>query len=459
MIAFRSTFDNRVSSLAVVLLGLTSSVPLYFHLPGGGVGAPIFYVQCIVILALLCLYSLQHRKVSLSSLDQFVVLYLVWLMVSFIVNIPAMWITGRSDLVRHQLTSMLAWLFTVSPYLLGRCYFDIRRHGPTFIRSAAIGLAIVIAGYILFYSRNFTDLYLARHTIGQRIPMMICFLAWAICAQGFWHSRQRVLLLLLWFGSMLIVLLSLTRAAYFQWFVSAALFAVISLFRNYKTRAKLIWRFGVVGIIGLACVVGIAVRSLSAPSLDSPATQVIGRVGQLFALREQVSTDESANSRVEVWRRLFARLKESPARMIFGFGQLAPSAYIGGTFIDLSGEILNEYNAHSEYMDAWIRSGLVGLLLECAVLGIVTAKTFFVEAESTYLVFFKTHSVALIGIIIYGVFHETWRFQMFGLYFWLYAGIVSRELFSRETSLIARNFAPHYVSGFGGLDGSRTAQG
>jgi len=205
----------------------------------------------------------------------------------------------------------------------------------------------------------------------------------------------------------------------------------------------------------VVCVVGITAQSLSVRSADSPITQVVNRVGQLFALREQVSTDESANSRVEVWRRLFDRLKESPERMIFGFGQLAPSAYIGGTFIDLSGEILNEYNAHSEYLDAWVRSGLIGLLLECAVWGVITLRVFFVKGESQHLIFFKAHSVALLGILIYGVFHETWRFQMFGLYFWLYAGIVSKELFSRQSSLIVRTPSPQQLPRFGDSVGAR----
>jgi O-antigen ligase len=427
-------FNRKVSSLAVVLLGLTSSVPLYFHFGGDAGGAPIFYVQCAVISGLLCIYFFRHKKSDLTPLDQFVAAFLVWLLISFLLNVPWMWATGRSELAGRQLTSAVTVLFTMSPYLLGRCYFDMRQQGVIFIRSVTASLAVVILGYAIFYSNHLADLYVARQGINQRIPMMIGFLAWAICAQVFWDFRGRYMLLAVWLGSMLIVALSLTRGAYFQCFVSGVAFIAISIFRNPKNRIRHLWRWAVTGLVGCLLLVGLAARSEPDSSFGGTITVIVNRAGQLLALREQINTDESANGRVEIWTRLMRRLEMSPVQMVIGFGQLGPSAYLGGKFIDMSGVVTNEYNAHNQYLDTLVRSGIVGLLLECALLAAIIVKPFRNASGSIHLQFFKTHSVALIGVLVYGMFHETLRFQMFGLYFWLYAGIVSRELYSQKGS-------------------------
>lgn len=57
--------------------------------------------------------------------------------------------------------------------------------------------------------------------------------------------------------------------------------------------------------------------------------------------------------------------------------------------------------------------------------------------------FFYANGIALIGSMMFGLFQETVRWQIFGFYFWLYAGISSGYLYwSKENPHEAPSLLP-----------------
>jgi|GEM_PF-4422654 len=405
-----------------VLLGFVIVLPVYVF-----VGTtPTFVIQAAIIVFALGIYMIRHRSMRLSSLDLLVSVYIAWILISYCVNAPVYLFSGRGDIAFKQLASLFACLFTISPYLLGRYYLRMEVDGEKFITAIMFSFLSVLLFISAFYSYAISDLIVARHTVAQRIPMMITFVAWGICSLGFVRSKKRFWLIAFWCWATVIVILSLTRGSYFQWAVSG--FAFLLIRASGKMSWPVIAKTLIVGTLVIGLVVGCLVYFQATGATQ--AAVVINRFTQLLSLKEVASSDESASVRIEIWRRLTHRLLESPPRIIVGFGQLGPSRYLGGSFVDISGEFVGEYNAHSQYLDTLIRSGAVGLLLELSIIGAVIFRPLFGRNDVVWIQYFKAHSAALIGVMIYGFFHETLRWQMFGFYFWLYAGISSRYMFS-----------------------------
>jgi len=414
--------DEKTRSLAPALLGMALMAPLSVIIRE----APVYFVQVVVIASALLVYMVRHRAQPFSFLDHAVLLYVMWAAFSFLLSLPSLLFSGRAELLEAQIVSFFSFLLTVSPYLLGRLYFQDGEQTHSFLVGVALAFGFLLLYYgILIYGRV-GNLYLARHDIVQRVPLVITFVAWGVCALGFWKFPGAPLLLVLWMSGSFIVILSLTRASYLQWLLSAAAFCLISAagHRRFLRRAAV--------TVVLAGVIAVAASTYLRAHFNFDPGVVVDRAGQLMHLRETASSDESASVRLEIWRRLGNRLLESPLRLLAGFGQLGPSPYLGGTFFSISGEYVSQYNAHSQYLDTTIRMGLVGLLLELAVLGMMIVQPFRTRLPAGNLEFFKAHSGALAGMVVYGIFHETLRWQMFGFYFWLYAGMVSAQLYCRK---------------------------
>lgn len=409
-------------SILIILIGLIFVSPLY-SLVGG---APVFYMQIIMIIMLIPFIHIESGFFSL--IDQCVVAYLVWVMTSFFLNIPVLWIENRSDLFGNQALSLFNLFLLVLPYLFGRYYFRTHRDVRLFVYSAIFAFSVILFYFSIFYSTRIHDLYLARHTMEQRLPMMITFIAWSICALGFWEYSNRVLLIVLWIISTIIILLSLTRAAYIQWIISGIMFVAITFYRGGFKISFLIRMLAVFFvIIGFFVTAAIFMKS---KGVVEP-TVIVERIEQLITPRTTLDTDESASVRTEIWRQLSEKIKESPVHFAIGYGQLGPS-YIGETFTSLSGLPISSYSAHSQYLDTLVRAGIVGLVVEILFYGIVIIIPFIkrpLDPQSQD--FFLAHSIGLLGVAFYAFFHETLRWQMFGFYFWLYAGMLSSQ-FSRQ---------------------------
>jgi O-antigen ligase len=324
--------------------------------------------------------------------------------------------------VRNQVVSLATALFTMSPYLLGRTYFQKKEDLVLFTRWAAVSNLIVLLAVGFFFVYYMADLYTARQITAQRIPMMLTFIAWAICAPALWEPRRQKLRVFLWLLAIVVIALSLTRASYLQWAVSAVVFLGISLLRGW-----LAWK---PTLLAAGLMLGAGITGLTMwKAEDGEVNLIVQRASQLLTVRETLAGDESASSRAEIWRRLGDNLKAHPYHLLFGYGQLGPSAYIGGTFMSVSGEFVKAYNAHNQHLDTLVRAGLFGALLEMLIFAMVTVKPLrAIPGQNPGI--FQAHSAALFGVFVYGMFHETIRWQMFGLYFWLYAGMVSYHFYS-----------------------------
>lgn len=406
-----------------ILLPLCLMSPLFLRLPG--TRTPIFFLQAAVIAVALAYYAVDHRTKHLTVLDQTLLLYLAWAILTYLINLPILAVSsGRHDLVSKQFVSLLTLFLSVSPYLLGRYYFDSDRKVRRFAQLSTFAFGVMVVSYAVFYCTHLTDLYMARRSIQQRIPMVIVMVAWVVGSLGFWGHRPRMLCRLLWVLGSIIALLSLTRASYVQWAVSALLFASITFFKPKARTSMLRWAVG----LSIALIVALAspaVRGMSA------TRTLFDRISQLTTLHETVDTELSANTRVEMFHRITEKLLATPARLVVGYGQLGPGT-IGDPFISEFGEYISEYNAHDEYLDELVRGGVVGVGLDITLLLMVILQPLICRSDCTELDFFKAHSVALAGVAVYALFGETLRWQMFGSYFWVYAGMQSAHLFNLD---------------------------
>jgi O-antigen ligase len=428
-----SPLSLRLDLLVAGALALVMAVPVYFKVAD----AVVFPFQVMCVSLLMFGYLLRHKARPFSFLDQLVGVYLLWSLAAYAVNIPLLWSEGYSRLLPNQFISLVTLLFTMSPYLLGRCYFV----DPETLDRFAVIVAGMFAVVLMFFGWSFAhelhDLFLARKVIDQRIPMMIAFLGWAIGGLAFWTRRR--ILLLPWLFSLVVVILSLTRAAYVQWAFSGLLFYVVSFMRS-RNRLRFVTASLVVIAIFATFLAFSAVYLQQREGFSLSTIQ--DRAEQLVTVQKTIRTDESANTRLEIWRRLSRKLIEAPQHMVFGYGQLGPS-FMSEQFATIAGNWVNVYNAHSQYLDTVIRTGLPGLLLELWLFAVVMLRPFRrLALKPEHTAIFQLHSVALAGVVFYGMFHETLRWQMFGLYFWLYAGIVSAQLYPSVAPAPARAQGP-----------------
>jgi O-antigen ligase len=236
-----------------------------------------------------------------------------------------------------------------------------------------------------------------------------------------------------------IAVLSLTRASYLQWIVSAVVFSMLTL---SKTDArKVMMRYAAILFVAVA----IAASTPAVQQLKVTRT-LIERAEQLVTVHETMNTELSANTRVEMFRRITGQLIDSPIRFVVGYGQLGPGN-IGESFVSGWGEFINEYNAHNEYLDSLVRGGVVGVFLEVVLMLVVIVKPLTGSVTCPELDFFRAHSAALAGVAVYALFGETLRWQMFGFYFWLYAGMQSAHLYSKASSQRSPAIVSHVPCG------------
>jgi len=408
------------------------AIPVYFKVAD----AVVFPLQVMCVAGLLFFYLLQHRSSPLNVLDQLVGAYLLWSLAVYAINIPLLWSEGYSGVLPNQFISLVTLLFTMSPYLIGRCYFSGPQTLDRFVKIMAMVFSVVLLYFAWSFAHELHDLFLARRIIDQRIPMMVAFLGWAICGLAFWTKRRY--LFIPWLLALLVVVLSLTRAAYIQWAFSAVLFYFAS-WRRSQNRPRFVAASLVV--IAIFCVAVAAGAVYLEHTKGFSLTTVQERVEELITVQKTIRTDESANTRIEVWRRLTAKLLAAPQHLLLGYGQLGPS-FMKVQFASIAGNWVAGLNAHSQYLDTVIRTGVPGLLLELWLFVAVMLRPFrgpTLTPERSAI--FQLHSLALAGVVFYGIFHETLRWQMFGLYFWLYAGIVSAQLYPA----IARTQAPQSI--------------
>jgi O-antigen ligase len=213
------------------------------------------------------------------------------------------------------------------------------------------------------------------------------------------------------------VLLSLTRASYIQWLASVGLVFAVA-FRRFSWRKRVVT----------------AMLAMLFVSLAAGALVVLAGVEQITD-RVVVTTsgeDESASSRLTIWKIMAGHVLENPFRALGGFGQLGAS-YIGEGFWSDAGYWVSSYSAHSEYMDIFVRSGLVGVVIVMLIFWkVVRSGMTTLAAVPRAGPYYFSYAAAAFGAAFYGVFQESLRYPIFGMYFWFCAGFFSAGLMSIE---------------------------
>jgi O-antigen ligase len=219
-------------------------------------------------------------------------------------------------------------------------------------------------------------------------------------------------------SALLAVIFSLTRAAYIQIFIS-----FVILFMQ-ETR-----RYFFRGLLVVVLFLSVGFISFRVFGELSSVKQITSRIELLLDVKAQSQEDNSGSFRLEMWKFLANKLLDDPLRLMIGYGQLGPT-HVAREFVSSDGTTGN--NAHSQYLDIVVREGLIGLFLFLWICYRLLTLGFSIKgASADQKIFIAANSIALAGVMFYGIFHETFRYPLFGFYFWLYAGIASRISESR----------------------------
>jgi len=418
-------YPNKVviSSFVAVLLGVSIMMP--FEISVGG--APFFYVQSASIILALMLFLVYGKISYLTTLDYLVAFYAVWVFLSFLINLPFIYIYGGFDLIIRQAASLVYFYFLMAPYLLGRYFFNDGRKIVLFLWLVLM-VVFVFSIFLLYLYYEAGAIGDVRKILLQRFPMLFAFMSWVSIAMTFVSAKKyRFICIGLWCVFSIIVALSLTRAAYLQWLVSAMFFIIYFFNRSYfnvRNRFYLI-----TSIFALAMIVMLFL-------FKNNVSTVTDRAFMIFEFDALTNEDYSANLRLKIWGAILNNLLNNPFHLFFGYGQLG-SSFIKYEFVSILNETMSATSAHSQYLDTLVRSGLIGFFLEIYVMLFVIVKSLSIKVNENYALIFKGHGVALIGVMAFSIFNETMRWQIYGFYFWIYSGILSSYLSKNQFILNA----------------------
>jgi O-antigen ligase len=353
-----------------------------------------------------------------TSLDMLIILYLIWIVISFLANSLVNILTGNAEHLIAQFQSLAIFVLIFVHYILGRFSNSFGFPFSKFNMYVA-GLYFLACSSVLLYVLFTGDLYLARGDLGQRYPILVVFWAWYF--GGFWlvtGNRKYFVVFLL--GSV-VCLLSLTRAAYMQWVVSAVALFIAAGFRP-------MFKGAVIVLIASGMTVLVADQYY-----DSAISTVVDRASEFLDLANVVAIDSSASFRLHVWEGVVSHLLENPVALVFGYGQLGPS-YLPIDFIG-DFETVRGISAHSQYLDTLVRAGIPGLIIELGI-SLVAIFTLFRRNTPTQI---KIIAACLVGYLVFGLFHESIRWPVFGIIFWFFVGVIAQHLENRNPSYRGRS--------------------
>ncbi len=400
---------GRGSRIAAYFVAFSVTLYVYFMIRG----APVFPLSLLVP-GIICFgYLRSLRTMRLNPLLAVYGAYLLWPLVSFpFATVMVHGIYGWSVL-QFQLTSLVYFYLCALPAIIG---YRLGRAGGAELRPLVGGFKLSLllnVGFVLvvfFY--YFPDIYLSRAVVKQRLPLIICYLSTLLLIYGSTFTRYARVLS---FGGFVAVALSLSRASFLQLLASLAALGVI-----FPTAfLRMIWRqkaFLLLAVLGGTLLVFTPSRAITVVEL------VQARFAALVAPRNLDTEDYSASVRIEIWRSLGREIQSHPASYLFGFGQLGPS-FIGAGFTSSEGEDIADYSAHNQYLDTLVRAGVPGLaselLLMVAVIYCACMGRFPTAAQKRFAL---GNGIALVGVFVFGMFHETLRWSLFAGLFWLFAG-------------------------------------
>lgn len=396
------------------ILGTLILAPLHFVIAD----TQIFYVQTILIILLFVFYGFYKREVTIqfSSIpfapDGLYYLYFGWVVISFLFNFLLSFDDFETQINRFVSMGITALL--LSGFFIGKSLKSVAINLRNFVNGIYFTYLLVIVSIIFLFSiqRNL-DLYLVRRIIGQRLPFVIAYVSVLATVYFFLSRPRRIYLFLLMVSGVVTVVASLTRAAYIQVFISF----VILFGREIR-------KYFFKGLLVLAIVILVGFVTLRVFEDVDSIKQINSRVELLFDIKAQSQDDESGSFRLEMWKFLVNKLLDDPIRLMIGYGQLGPT-HVAHEFVSSDG--ISGNNAHSQYLDIVVREGIIGLFIFLFLCYKSIALGFSISwPNDDVRLFALANSIGLIGLMFYGFFHETFRYPLFGFYFWLYLGILSR---------------------------------
>ncbi len=356
-------------------------------------------------------------SVSRGSLTVDVIIYVGWVLFSFFVNL--IFSLDSVEFQSRRIISLGIALLLMSGFFIGRTLPSVELNTKSLVRGIFFTYFLVILYIaIVFLNQTSLDLYIVRRVIGQRLPFVIAFVSSLAAVYFFLGNPKKIFFFLIMTSGVMAVVFSLTRAAYIQIFISFVILFIREI-RKYFFR----------GVLLTALVLSIGFVFLRAFGEYSSVKQITSRVELLFDIKAQSEQDESGSFRLEMWRFLTHKLLDDPVRLAIGYGQLGPTQ-VAKDFVSSDG--ISGNNAHSQYLDIIIREGLVGLFIFLWLCYKMIALGFSNKIQNDEKLFMHANSIGLAGVMFYGFFHETFRYPLFGFYFWLYMGIIDRITQNRK---------------------------
>jgi O-antigen ligase len=404
-----------VNNFILFGLGALILVPLNFFF----LNTQIFYVQTLLIgSCILYLTASGKEKLGLinlryASICTIFYMYVAWIVFSFVLNL--LFSFDGLEIQGRRVVSFAMALMLLSSFLVGRHLYTNGDNLAFLVKGVCLTYTFVIGFYCyLFMTEAGSDLYVIRRVIGQRMPFIIAFSSTLVFAFFLKSKSSNIYYFVFFILASIIVILSLTRAAYIQ--------IAISIFLLFFSQIKKYFLKSIIIIILLIFVVSIFFKTFKE---TESIKQISGRIELLFDYEAQSKKDISGSFRLEMWKFISSKLLNDPIRLVIGYGQLGPT-HISKDFI-LSDGTSGTSSAHNQYLDIIVREGLIGLLLFLWLCyKSITIGLSFNNVLTSKGIFIFANTIGLVGVIFYSFFHETFRYPLFGFYFWLYLGILSR---------------------------------
>lgn len=407
------SINKYINNFFVLLIILSSSLIIAYS---GVYIIPVFLMLFWIIIIRINVYEILYYF-KLSKIDLIFFISIIFLLFNTFFNIIINMIEGYNDLILNQLVSLIANILIMANFLIGR-YTFFRISNLDKLSQKSLQINILIFSVLILSVFYIGDLYLARGLlIGQRYPAIVVFWSWYFFIAWI-ISNDKFFFFAFILGSLL-CLLSLTRASYIQWFFC---FFLVLLSSKFKDKVK--YLLYLVPIL----IVGYLISSNSVFFLS-----IFERFSEYLFSFDVVSTDTSAGSRVKIWSAILEYLKLNPFVVLFGTGQLGPS-YLPLYITDELGEVLYGTSAHSQYLDTLVRAGVIGLFLELffCLLVIISSFSMPKTREICHLLY-----IPMAGILIYGLFNESLRWQPLGALFYFFSGLISS--FSINNRIVKTN--------------------
>ena len=385
----------------------------------------VYFLNYIVIMAMMCIVLLKISKGCRLPLGSGKIHRCFWLLITIVTLSALINTVFNQDYPAQRMISLGHFYMSAACFLIGFVIFNTRVKVKGLLLGSLIS-GIVISGLIWYLYYDTGVLAAAAeniHVLGggwARLRIRTVIPDWPTrygLILGYFFSISLTFVLYAktkrfapLLASMLLLsvcVLTFTRALWLQIVVSSA---ILLLVRRRRVRLILACSLLVLLLLQLG-----------------PAQSIIDAIHARFA---EHTIEYGWGARTAMWDAVFDRIAERP---ILGWGQLGVTELVEGFYDPIAGfRVLG--SVHNDYIDMMLRMGILGALIYLTIVIMVIVRGFnlFHCLDDRFMkIYFLGNSVALIGALAFGFFHELFRFQLFAAYFWIYAGITT-GLWSRN---------------------------